>query len=242
MENVHIGTSGWHYAHWKGNFYPAALPASAMLKWYSERFRTVELNNSFYRLPTDESVQSWKSQTPHDFCFAVKASRYITHNRKLIDPANSMAKFITMTKKFGRKLGPILFQLPPAWKLNLQRLNDFLHALPTGKQYVVEFRNPTWYAEPVYQLLRDHNVALCISDLAGVLSPLKVTADFVYVRLHGPGNAYQGSYSGPALRRWANRIEQWTSQHCSVFFYFDNDQAGYAAKNALALRRMLGLV
>jgi uncharacterized protein YecE (DUF72 family) len=239
MNRVFVGTSGWHYAHWKGSFYPSTLPASEMLKWYSERFCTVEINNSFYRLPTDESVSNWKSQTPADFCFAVKASRYITHNRKLTDPENSMAKFIAMLKGFGRKLGPVLFQLPPAWKLNQERLKEFLQALPPGKHYVMEFRNPTWYTEPVYQLLREHNVALCISDLAGFLSPLEVTADFVYVRLHGPGNAYQGSYDAAALRRWATKIKQWTGESRSVYFYFDNDQAGYAAKNALALRRRL---
>jgi uncharacterized protein YecE (DUF72 family) len=239
MTNVHIGTSGWHYAHWKGNFYPSALPTSKMLEWYSERFRTVEINNSFYRLPTEESVQNWKIRTPNDFCFAVKASRYITHNRKLIDPENSMAKFIAMLKGFGRKLGPVLFQLPPAWRLNQQRLKEFLQALPAGKHYVMEFRNPTWYTTPLYELLRENNVALCISDLAGVLSPLEITADFVYVRLHGPGNAYQGSYDAAALRQWATRIEQWNGQSRSVFCYFDNDQAGFAAKNALALRKKL---
>jgi uncharacterized protein YecE (DUF72 family) len=242
MDRVFIGTSGWHYAHWKGNFYPSSLPTSQMLEWYGGRFRTVEINNSFYRLPTEESIQNWKRQTPNDFCFAVKASRYITHNRKLLDPENSIAKFIAMLKGFGRKLGPALFQLPPAWKLNQERLKEFLQALPAGKRYVMEFRNPTWYTTPVYQLLRDHNVALCISDLAGFLSPLEVTADFVYVRLHGPGDAYQGSYDAATQRRWATKIKQWTSESRSVYFYFDNDQAGHAAKNALALRRRLSVI
>jgi uncharacterized protein YecE (DUF72 family) len=132
--------------------------------------------------------------------------------------------------------------LPPAWKLNQERLKEFLQALPAGKRYVMEFRNPTWYTTPVYQLLRDHNVALCISDLAGFLSPLEVTADFVYVRLHGPGDAYQGSYDAATQRRWATKIKQWTSESRSVYFYFDNDQAGHAAKNALALRRRLSVI
>jgi uncharacterized protein YecE (DUF72 family) len=240
VKGLYIGTSGWHYGHWKGNFYPETLTASAMLSWYSRQFSTVEINNSFYRLPTPAATQNWVEQTPEGFCFAVKGSRFITHNRKLLRPEEPLARMSTITELFGPKLGPILFQLPPSWKVNQQRLAEFLQALPKNRKWVFEFRNPTWYSSSVLQTLRESNVALCISDLAGKLSPIEVTADFVYVRLHGPGKAYQGDYSKASLRTWAKRIEQWRASACAVYFYFDNDQVGFAAKNALELKKLVG--
>ena len=237
---VHIGTSGWHYKHWVGAFYPAKMPPSKMLRFYLERFDTVEINNSFYRLPAESAIEGWCRETPPGFCFAVKASRYITHNRKLNDPVNAVEKFLVVIEKLGRRLGPILFQLPPLWNLNLERLNSFLSGLPKDHRYVFEFRNPTWNVPQVYEILSRHNAAYCIYELAGYLSPIQITADFAYVRLHGPGaSKYQGDYSEHALRTWAARIEAWRRELKHVFVYFDNDQAAYAPKNALALKRML---
>jgi uncharacterized protein YecE (DUF72 family) len=236
---VHIGTSGWHYKHWKGPFYPEKHPASKMLQWYVERFDTVEINNSFYRLPQLSALQLWCRQTPPNFCFAVKASRYITHNRKLKDPQNAVDKFLVVIDKLERRLGPILFQLPPSWKVNVERLDEFLTGLPSAHRYVFEFRNETWNVPEVYEVLRQHNAAFCIYELAGFQSPLEITADFTYVRLHGPGNKYQGDYSEDTLRGWADRIQQWGKNLKHIFVYFDNDQAGFAAKNALELRNMV---
>lgn len=236
---VHIGTSGWHYNHWRGPFYPEDLPSARMLPWYTQHFDTVEINNSFYRLPTTEALAAWCRETPREFCFAVKASRYITHNRKLKDPEESNHKFFSQIARLGRRLGPTLFQLPPSWKLNLERLEEFLAALPRKRRYVFEFRNPTWNVPPVYEALRRHNAAFCIFELAGFQSPIEITAEFTYMRLHGPGGAYQGSYSQEHLKSWANRIKTWRTELRHVFVYFDNDQSGFAAQNALQLKRML---
>jgi uncharacterized protein YecE (DUF72 family) len=237
--NVHIGTSGWHYAHWRGPFYPANLRPDEMLRWYARHFDTVEINNSFYRLPTSEALAGWCRETPRDFCFAVKASRYITHNRKLNEPKDTVRKFLRQVRKLKRRLGPILFQLPPSWQVNVRRLETFLAALPRRHRYVFEFRNPTWNVPEVYEALRRRNAAYCIYELAGFQSPIEVTADFTYVRLHGPGNKYQGDYTRADLQTWTNRIADWRSKLQQIFIYFDNDQAGFAAKNALQLRGMV---
>jgi uncharacterized protein YecE (DUF72 family) len=239
MAQAHIGTSGWHYKHWKGNFYPAEIDAAEMLQSYLQRLNTVEINNSFYRLPTTSAIQRWVEQTPASFIFAVKASRYITHNRKLKDPKATFARFMEVVEAFGSKLGPILFQLPPGWKINEERLAEFLAALPPKHRYAFEFRNASWHTPAVYALLRQYNAAFCIFELNGFLSEVETTADFAYIRLHGPGNAYQGDYSNSALRIWASRIESWIAQKREVFLYFDNDQAGFAAKNALELKMLL---
>ena len=211
-----------------------------MLRWYAERFDTVEINNSFYRLPPASAFETWCRETTPDFCFAVKASRYITHNKKLTDPESANEKFISLVERLGTRLGPILFQLPPSWKVNVERLDQFLAGLPRTHRYVVEFRNPTWNVSRVYEVLRRHNAAFCIYKLAGFQSPIQITADFTYIRLHGPGNKYQGDYSRSTLRSWAKRIETWAKELKHVFMYFDNDQAGFAPKNASELKQMIG--
>ncbi|HZR33100.1 MAG TPA: DUF72 domain-containing protein [Terriglobales bacterium] len=238
MANVHIGTSGWHYKHWRGPFYPEKLPPSEMLSWYVRYFDTVEINNSFYKLPNQSTFANWRDSTPKHFLFAVKASRFLTHNKKLKDPENALHNFLPRAQVLGRKLGPILFQLPPSWRLNLERLREFLDVLPGQHRYAFEFREPSWNDPQVYDTLRRHNAALCIFELGGYHSPIEVTADFTYVRLHGPGNKYQGSYPHQILRNWADRIAGWQSLR-DVYVYFDNDQAGYAVQNALELKRMV---
>ena len=237
---IHIGTSGWHYRHWRGPFYPPALPARDLLSWYARHFDTVELNNTFYHLPTETALKQWRNGTPEQFCFAVKGSRYLTHMRKLKEAEAGLSRFLPLIEMLGPKLGPILFQLPPHWRCNPDRLAEFLQALPTGHRYGLELRDPSWHVPAVYRLLERHNVAFCIYELAGVRSPLLVSADFTYVRLHGPGKAYQGNYSASALRTWATRIATWRQSLKAVYFYFDNDQAGYAAQNALKLRDLVG--
>jgi uncharacterized protein YecE (DUF72 family) len=236
---VHIGTSGWHYKHWKGPFYPADLPASKMLRWYVERFDTVEINNSFYRLPAPTALEGWCRETPSNFCFAVKASRFITHNKKFRDPKQTVKKFMTVIEKLERRLGPILFQLPPSWRVNVERLEEFIAALPPAHRYAFEFRHESWNTLQVYDVLRRHNAGFCIYELAGFQSPLEITADFTYVRLHGPGNKYQGDYSRETLGTWARRIAEWQKNLRHIFLYFDNDQAGFAPKNALELKSLV---
>jgi len=236
---IRIGTSGWHYKHWVGNFYPQKFPASKMLAFYQERFDTVELNNSFYRLPKLETFQCWRDATPPDFLFAVKASRFITHMKKLKDPENALENFIPREESLGEKLGPILFQLPPHWPVNLERLEAFLEVLTPSHRYTFEFRDPSWHDPAVYRALGRHNAAFCLYELDGFEAPYQLTADFVYVRLHGPGRKYQGDYTSKQLRAWARRIGRWRDTVKAIYVYFDNDQAGYAAKNATELKAML---
>lgn len=239
MANIRIGTSGWHYKHWLGNFYPEKLPASKMLAYYYEQFDTVEINNSFYMLPKIETLSCWREATPKNFEFAIKASRFLTHNKKLKEPENALNNFLPRAEALGKKLGPILFQLPPKWRINVERLSEFLDALPKYHRYTFEFREPSWLEPQVYELLRKHNAAFCIYELAAFHSPIELTADWSYTRLHGPGGKYQGSYSNKVLRAWADRIVEWSTQLQSIYMYFDNDQAGYAASNALTLKQLV---
>lgn len=238
--DIRIGTSGFHYKHWKGPFYPQKTPDAAMLDFYIQHFDTLELNNSFYRLPTVEAFESWRDATPDDFVFAVKASRFITHNKKLKDPENAVDNLLPRAAHLGTKLGPVLFQLPPKWRVNPERLRNLLLILPRDVRYAFEFRELSWMTNEVTGILSEFNAAFCIYELAGYRSPLSVTADFTYVRLHGPESGkYQGSYSEQQLSEWARQIEAWAEELKAIYFYFDNDQAGYAAANALRLREMV---
>lgn len=235
---IHIGTSGWHYKHWKEVFYPADVKETAQLQYYSKLFNTVEINNSFYMLPASKTFTEWKKTSPRGFIFSVKASRFITHMKKLKADAASIRRFFSHAGKLGEKMGPVLFQLPPKWKINAERLSQFLSRLPKGHRYTFEFRNHTWYDKSVYELLKKYNCAFCIYELEHHLSPLEVTADFVYVRLHGPGNKYQGSYTDTALKKWARQCRKWQEKGKDVYIYFDNDQAGFAAFNAKRLKEL----
>jgi len=237
-ERIRIGTSGWHYSHWIDSFYPKECRREELLGFYARQFDTVEVNNSFYSLPEAETLKDWAESVPDQFLFAAKASRYITHLKKLKDPEEPVDSFLERMRKLGSRLGPILFQLPPRWKSNADRLSAFLGTLPGGK-YAFEFRDLSWFNEDIYGTLRRHGVALCIYDLNGRLSPLEVTADFVYVRLHGPEGPYRGRYDIQTLSGWAGRCSSWARQGQEVYCYFDNDESGYAAQNALELKRML---
>jgi uncharacterized protein YecE (DUF72 family) len=237
---IHIGTSGWSYKHWRGTFYPDDVKVKDHFNYYKRFFTTVELNNPFYHLPPKQTFINWKNDVADDFVYVVKASRYITHMKKLKDPAESLTNFLENVAGLEEKLGVILFQLPPGWGLNLERFREFLEKLPSHHRYVFEFRNGTWYDPAVYSLMRQYNCGFCIYELAGHVSPFEVTADFVYVRLHGPGNKYQGSYSEEALQWWAAKCLDWAGEGKDVFVYFDNDEAGYAAFNAIRLNELTG--
>ena len=212
------------------------MPSSRYLSWYVRHFNTVEINNCFYRLPTESAVTTWRDETPPGFCFAVKASRFITHIKRLRDPQPALKTYLSRMEGLKSKLGPILFQLPPSWHVNTERLSEFLSALPGRHRYVCEFRDPTWYTLPVYDLLRKYNVALCVHDWRGARSPQELTADHAYVRFHGTTGKYQGNYTDEMLTSWAGLIREWMPRLRAIYLYFNNDQGGHAVRNALTLQ------
>jgi uncharacterized protein YecE (DUF72 family) len=238
--SVHIGTSGWHYKHWLGRFHPEKLPSARMLEFYSQHFDTVELNTTFYGLPPLGGLASWREGSAKEFCFAAKGSRFITHMKKLKDPELAIERYFERVDRLRPKLGPIVFQLPPHWEADAERLAVFLRALPNRHRYAFELRDPSWHTAAIRTLLRKHNAAFCIFEIGGFRSEFPITADFTYVRLHGPDGAYQGSYSRDQLKAWADRIARWREELKAVYIYFDNDQAAYAAENALALKQLVG--
>ena len=238
----HIGTSGWHYEHWKGPFYPENYSQKDFLSFYSNHLGTVEINNSFYHLPNIAAFQQWHDTVEKDFLFAVKASRYITHMKKLKDPENSLAKFLSAIQGLKNKLCIILFQLPPYWHRNEERLESFLSVLPKKLKCAFEFRDKSWFNEDIYKLLSKYNAAFCIYEIAGEMSHEIITADYIYIRLHGPDNQkYQGDYTKNQLSSWAEKFHKWMKEGREIFCYFDNDQNGYAAKNAMTLQKMMSL-
>jgi uncharacterized protein YecE (DUF72 family) len=237
---IWIGTSGYVYRHWRqGVFYPAGLPAKKELSHYATRFSTVELNNSFYRLPTAEMFERWRETTPPDFRFAVKASRYITHIKRLRDVGDEIALFMERARNLGPKLGPVLFQLPPNQQLDLGRLGSLLPLLTPPQLWVIEFRHPSWHTADVYRLLADHRVALCI-PVGGGLHPDRITtADFTYIRMHR-GQEPRGGFARAELREWAGQIRGLSAAGKEVYLYFNNDWEGFAVRDARNLERLLG--
>jgi uncharacterized protein YecE (DUF72 family) len=241
MARVLIGTSGWHYDSWRGPFFPKGLPIKHQLQYYASQFPTAELNGVFYRTPTVKAVRDWYKQTGIDFVFAWKASKYITHWKRLSPNSKSSLKLLEdRLSLLGEKAGPVLFQLPPHFHADAERLASFLKLLSRKRRYSFEFRHPSWYDPRILRLLSDQNISLCLSDHHDAPAPWKRTADFVYVRGHGPGGRYQGHYRPAALGNWASRIKSWTKQGCDVFVYFDNDQKSAAPADALKLRQLLG--
>ena len=236
---IHIGTSGWNYRHWFGRFYPEHLPQSEWLSFYAKYFETVEINNTFYHLPKIKTFNTWRETVPKNFIFALKASRFITHMKKLKAPKTSSKKLFNRMERLKETLGPILFQLPPGWARNDERLAKFLRSLPARHQYVFEFRDPSWLTPEVYDPLKEHNAAFCIHDFRGERTPREITADFTYVRMHGPRKAaYSGSYPTRVLKEWGEQIQQWQDELKDIYVYFNNDAEGNAIKNALKLREI----
>jgi uncharacterized protein YecE (DUF72 family) len=241
MGKIVIGTSGWHYEHWKGSFYPRKISSKNFLDYYVTTFPTVEINRTFYSLPERRVFSSYAKKVPASFIFSVKASRFITHVKKLKDPKPSLKRLFSRIDGLGTHLGPILFQLPPLWKANPERLKIFLKALPKGYRYAFEFRDPSWLTEEIYALLKEYSVAFCIYDFEGFLSPQIATAKFIYVRLHGPKDAYAGKYSLSTLKKWAKYFRKEAKNGKDIYCYFDNDEAGNAAINAKTLLKLLSL-
>lgn len=240
MGNVRIGTSGWVYKDWRGPFYPPTLKAADRLAHYAERFVTTEINSAFYRLPSEPAVESWRRTVPPGFVFAWKAPRFLTHYKRLANAKDSLAEIFGRMRGLGPALGPALFQLPPQLKRDDDRLAGFLPLLPRDLRHTIEFRDPSWYAPEVYDLLQAHGVALCISDHAAAPVPedpeaWPVTAPFVYVRGHGPGGRYFGRYPPERIEAWARGIAGFAARGLDVYTYFDNDIACAAPADAEAL-------
>jgi uncharacterized protein YecE (DUF72 family) len=236
---IRVGTSGWNYDHWQGPFYPQDKTQDEWLAYYSQRFNTVEINNSFYNLPDEDSIQNWRGTVKGDFVFSIKASRYLTHMKKLKEAPESRDQFLSRADLLQDRRGPILFQLPPNWNANPDRLEQFVEGLGGSRRYVFEFRDTSWFTPEIYDVLRNARCAFCIYELGDTTSPDIVTADFAYIRLHGPGSAYEGSYDDGTLKDWAQRIREWDEDGLDVYCYFDNDQNGYAPANARTLSDFL---
>jgi len=233
---IKIGTSGWMYDHWKGPFYPEDIASDEMLPFYAETFDTVEVNNTFYQLPSREKVRAWKADSPKDFLFIIKANRYITHMKNLLEPEEPVETLMERIEILEHKLGPILFQLPPHWNVNAERLANFLEVLPPGQRYAFEFRDESWYTDEVLQLLEEAGVAFCIHDHRDAPSPMEITSGFTYLRFHGPTGDYGGTYPEDELEAWGERIAAWDEEGTDVYAYFNNDMKGYAVANAQQLR------
>lgn len=241
MGRMHIGTSGWNYRHWRGAFYPDNLRRADWLDYYARRFESVEINASFYRLPEKDTLRAWMRRVPGDFLFALKASRYLTHMKKLKPAPEGRQRLFAAARTLGRHLGPILFQLPPNWRANPPRLDEFISSLPSGGRYAFEFRDESWWCEEVYAVLEHHGAAAVWFDLEARRSALAETADFCYLRWHGPGEkAYTGRYGRKRLRALAKTIRGWSRSGQDVYVYFDNDAAGHAPGDALTLAALLG--
>lgn len=230
-----IGTSGWQYPDFSERFYPVDLDQRHQLGYYAEHFPTVEVNNTFYQLPQQDTIETWVRLVPKGFVFSVKASRFITHMKNLLEPEITLPPFYNRMSRFGDHCGPVLFQLPPHWRIDLERLKRFLPQLSSDFRHTIEFRNRTWLIDEVYELLQQYKVAFCIYDFNFFQSPMLTTADFAYIRLHGPGRPYHDPYDLEHLRRWAVRIREWRYEGLEVFCYFDNTHRGYAWENAQTL-------
>lgn len=241
MAQLRIGTSGWSYRSWRGPFFPERLAARHHLAFYATRFNATELNAPFYRTPTLKTARGWAAQTPEDFCFAWKASRFITHWKRLgATTRDSLVLMETRLRRLKGKAGPVLFQLPPNMQADRERLASFFKLLRRRRPYVFEFRHPSWYAPAILDLLGEHDAALCISDHADAPAPWEVTAGHVYVRGHGPTGRYRDHYSDPALAEWARAIRRWRRQRRDVYCFFDNDQKSAAPRDAERLLALLG--
>ena len=242
MKPARIGCSGWNYADWRGPFYPEREPQRRWLELYAERFDTVEVNNTFYRLPRRDAVAAWVTQTPDTFTFAVKASRYLTHIKRLTDLGQGVARFYERIEPLieARRLGPVLWQLPGNFKRDDARLEGWLEALPAG-MHTIEFRHESWFCPPVMRALRGHGVALTIGDHPErPFQTHEATADWRFVRFHYGHRGRAGNYSATEIDEWTRRIAQWRRRQ-SVWAYFNNDWRGFAPANALALARGLGV-
>ncbi|MCK4789678.1 MAG: DUF72 domain-containing protein [Desulfobacteraceae bacterium] len=234
-----IGTSGWNYKQWRGIFYPPKIPVSGWLDFYTRHFDTVEVNATFYRLPKPETFDNWYEKTPRGFLWSVKASKYITHTKRLQDCREPLERLYNAAGRLKEKLGPILLQLPPNMVFEREIFIPFCENLDPSFQHVLEVRHQSWIDPCVFKILSEHNIAFCLSDTAGKYPyHEEITADFVYVRLHGSQKLYASEYSEDELQEWGRKIRNLNMQ---AYVYFDNDFKGFAIKNAKRLKEILAI-
>ena len=234
-----VGTSGWVYKHWRERFYPQGLAQAKWLEFYNQHFSTVELNNSFYHLPSEKAFAGWRERSSPGFVYAVKISRLITHLKKLRNVEEALENFFSRARILSKKLGPLLYQLPPNMPRNDKVLEAFLHLLPPDLCHVFEFRNESWLDEEIFALLREHNIGFCIYDMPEFTTPVVSTADFAYIRFHGSADLYGSCYTDAQLERWAKRIGELGEGLKAVYIYFNNDTEAFAIENARTLRDKL---
>ena len=234
---IYIGTSGWNYDHWQGRLYPEDLPQDQWFDHYAQHFATVEINNTFYQQPTNATLDQWRKQAPTGFLYAVKANRYITHIKRLKEPKKPLKRLFTNFRRLKKHLGPILYQLPPHWNVNLERLKHFVEELPSKLSHVMEFRNRDWLCEQTYELLPEHSVGLCVNYMLR-RHPRRLTGPITYVRFHGSGKKYGGKYRKRRLEAWVDWIAEIVDD-CDVFVYFNNDDDAHAVDDAQRLKEMI---
>jgi len=235
--NVRIGTSGWNYEHWRGDYYPEDLPQRDWFSHYARHFSTVEINNTFYHQPDHGTFDDWRGQAPEGFVYSVKANRYLTHLKHLKDAEKPLRHFLSGVRRLGEHGGPILYQLPPHWNRHLERLEKFLKILPQDLEHVFEFRNRDWLSEPTYELLGHYGASLCVHDLLR-RHPRRATGRVVYVRFHGSGKKYGDRYPKRSLRSWASWIQEIAADR-DVDAYFNNDKRAHAITDAGRLKSLL---
>jgi uncharacterized protein YecE (DUF72 family) len=239
MNRIRIGCSGWNYRHWRELFYPKGLPQRRWFEYYAGHFDTVEINNSFYRLPKAETFEKWRAQAPPGFCYAVKANRFLTQAKKLKDCAEPLQRMMTPFRALGDRLGVILYQLPPHFRVNLERLGDFLELVPKDVTNVFEFRDPSWYADETFALLEKHGASFCVHDMKGSETERIAVGPAAYVRLHGAGGKYWGRYSDDALLSWTDWLVAQARSGRRIWCYFNNDIHAHAIHDAQTLKAMV---
>lgn len=236
---IHIGTSGWSYKHWTGKFYPEEVKKNKWLEYYSKEFDTVEINSSFYHLPKIQTFINWKKNTGENFIFSVKASRYITHIKRLADCGDPLERLFKAAEGLGEKKGPFLFQLPPNFKKDKSVLKIFLEILPQNHKFAFEFRNESWFTEEIYKLLENFGCAVVISSAPGFPYVEKLTADLCYIRMHGSGILYNSCYSKDELKKISALIKKNLNKNIESYVYFNNDAEAFAVDNARMLIKMV---
>jgi uncharacterized protein YecE (DUF72 family) len=249
MSKISIGTSGFLYKHWKDSFYPSKLPQKDWFGYFVKQFDTVELNVSFYRLPKKEAFEKWRKIAGKSFVFAIKGSRYITHIKRLKDSREAVERFFEAASPLGsltsREVRPqqrknvVLWQLPPRFKANPERLEEFLKILPSLWRHAFEFRHESWLDKEVFKILKKYNAAIVFQDFPDWPRTEAVTADFVYLRFHGSKALYTSNYSEKELKEWSGKIKKWLKRKLDVYAYFNNDALGYATENAVALKALV---
>ena len=239
MKRIRIGCSGWNYRHWRERFYPKGLPQRRWFGFYAQHFDTVEINNSFYRLPGAETFEAWRAQAPPGFCYAVKANRFLTQAKKLKDCAEPLARMMAPFRALGDRLGPILYQLPPRFRINLERLEDFLKLVPKDVANVFEFREPSWYSDEALALLERYGASFCVHDMAGSATARLAVGPAAYVRFHGTAGRYWGRYPDEALLGWTDWLVGQARAGRTVWCYFNNDIDAHAIHDALTLKAMV---